>query len=163
MKQKQLLIKLKCKGNCTLFWGILFESYLFLQDKFYTTSSLNSGTRIFKTKLETRTLEFLVLSINWQKVKNLFSFLFLQQYCSVYVTLLYSSHLLAYVYQVWEDFNFSFDKVKMWLNFLFFLIKKKMVKEGICLLSFIKYINISFKINNAFLIQQWLSIVVECF
>jgi len=64
MKQKQLLIKRKCKGNCTLFWGILFESYLFLQDKFYTTSSLNSGTRIFKTKLETRTLEFLVLSIN---------------------------------------------------------------------------------------------------
>ena len=36
-----------------------------------------------------------------------------------------------------------------------------MVKEGICLLGFIKYINLFFKILNAFLIEQWLPTVIQ--
>jgi len=36
-----------------------------------------------------------------------------------------------------------------------------MVKEGLCLLSFIKYINLFFYIINEFLIQQWLPILIQ--
>ena len=54
-------------------------------------------------------------------------------------------------HQVRADFKFSFDKTKKWLIFHFvYFIFEKMVKEGLWLLSCIKYINLLFKLINAF-------------
>jgi len=63
----------------------------------------------------------------------------------------YLSYLIAYSLQVCAAFKFSFDKTKNDLIFICsILLLRKMVKEGLCLLSFIKYINIFFKLINAF-------------
>jgi len=72
----------------------------------------------------------------------------------------YLSYLMAYFHQVRVDFKFSFDKAKKWLHLSFFIMEK-MVKEGMCLLSFIKYINLFFNIINASLTEQWLPIIIH--